>query len=377
MKKLSILLLAFVAFVGFNACTSDDDVVFIAQPDPEGISFVNDFNQEYVLTPPTRGNVAERFVWNRVDFGVPTNITYEVQGSADPDFASFDVIGATSSNNLAVTVSQMMSLAMDAGLDADPETEAPNTGQIYFRVRAFAGNGGGNPLVETSEPRAITVVLPEDAAEEEPDFKNLFLVGNATAAGWENDNNNPPLFRDPVNTNVYTYTGKFTAGEFKLLEVRGQWQPQWGLDNGNLTSSDLLGGDPGSFTVSTDGYYTLTVNIDELTWSFEPADVSAAPVYSTIGTIGSARTGNDDGWADPDTDMTKLGFDTHIWFIRDVQVFDGELKFRAGDSWDTNWGGDTAYSGQASANGPNIPVAEGTYDIWFNDISKRYIFIIK
>jgi starch-binding outer membrane protein SusE/F len=110
MKKLSILLLAFVAFAGISSCTSDDDVVFIAQPDPEGINFENTFNETYILTAGTGTNVAERFVWNTVDFDVPTNITYELQGTADPSFETFDVLGATGRNNLAVTVNQLRSL---------------------------------------------------------------------------------------------------------------------------------------------------------------------------------------------------------------------------------------------------------------------------
>ena len=64
MKKLSILLFAFVAFISFNACTSDDDIVFVAQPDPEGIEFTNTFSEVYLLTSSTSNILAERFVWN-------------------------------------------------------------------------------------------------------------------------------------------------------------------------------------------------------------------------------------------------------------------------------------------------------------------------
>lgn len=374
MKKLSILLLAFVAFTGISSCTSDDDVVFIAQPDPEGINFVNNFNETYILTSATGTNVAERFVWNSVDFDAPTNITYELQGTADPSFETFDVLGATGSNNLSVTVNQLRSLAEDAGLDNDPATEAPNMGQLYFRVRAYAGTDGGNPLNVSSEERSITVVLPEAEGEEDETFKNLFLVGDATAAGWSENNNNTPLFRDNENENLYYYTGRFAGGAevegFKLLETTA-WQPQWGLDNGELSNSDILGEDPDAFPVSSDGYYTFTVDIDEMTYSFEEFDANDAPTYSTIGLIGDATA---DGW-DADQDMTQSEFDPHIWYISGIELAEGEVKFRADDDWVDEWGGDTALSGQATQGGPNIPVSEGTYDVWFNDISKRYLLI--
>ena len=365
--------MAFVTFVGINACSSDDDVVFIAQPDPEGISFTNSFNENYVLTPATAGNVAERFVWNTVDFDAPTNITYELQGSTDASFASFDVLGETTGNNLAVSVEQLISLAEDAGLDSDPATEAVNTGQLHFRVRAYAGSDGGNGLDTISEVKTITVVLPEGEGEEV--LRNFFMVGDATAAGWDPNKNNTPLFRDPTNPDVYYFTGRFAGGEgkegFKLLEVLTKWQPQWGLDNGNLTSSDILGGDPAAFPVAADAFYAFTVNADEMTYTFEPYDASGAATYASIGFLGDATPA---GW-DADTDLTKSAFNPHIWYAKSVELVDGEMKFRANDAWDMNWGAGTAISGQAVKDGANIPVSAGTYDIWFNDLTGHYILI--
>ena len=377
MKKLSILLFAFVALTGLNSCSSDDDVVFTAKPDAEGISFINSFNANYVLTPATATNVAERFVWNTLDFDVPTNITYELQGSSDADFESFDVLGATGENNLAVTVRQLMTLATEAGLDTDPETEAPNTGQLYFRVVAYAGNNNGNSNAQTSEVQSITVVLPEDATEPDEVFKDLFLVGSATAAGWDNTatSNNFPLFRDAANPNLYYYTGKFTGGAdaaFKLIEEKGLWAPQYGGENGTLiyrpTEAEA---DPAAIPVSTTGYYTLTVNTDDMTYTLEPFDASGAATYASIGIIGDSTP---NGW-DSDIDLTKSAFDPHIWYIRNIELTDGFAKFRVDDAWDTNWGADTPLVGQGTAGGPDIPVAAGTYDVWFNDITKRYIFI--
>ncbi|QED36431.1 SusF/SusE family outer membrane protein [Antarcticibacterium arcticum] len=377
MKKLSILLFAFVALTGLNSCTSDDDVVFIAQPDPEGISFINSFNANYVLTAATATNVAERFVWNTVDFDVPTNITYQLQGSTDANFGSFDVLGATGENNLAVTVRQLMTLAEDAGLDSDPNTDAPNSGMLYFRVRAFAGTDGGNGLSETSEVKSITVVLPETGEEEEV-FKNLFLVGSATATGWDNSatSNNYPLFRDAADPNIYHYTGKLTGGAdmfWKLVEVKGQWAPQYGGENGNLLYRATEGDtDPPAIAVSATGYYTITVNLDEMTYTVVPYDASGSTTYATIGIIGDSTP---NGW-DADQDMTKSEFDPHIWYIKGIELNDGEMKFRADNDWAVSWGGNTAMSGLATSdNGPNIPVSGGTYDIWFNDLTGRYIFI--
>ncbi|SFF59260.1 SusE outer membrane protein [Salegentibacter agarivorans] len=374
MKKFSILFLAFIALLSFSACTQDDDIVFVAQPDPEGIQFSNSFQNTYVLPSGNPDNLAERFVWNEVDFNAPTTITYELQGSADEAFGDFMVIGSTDNNNLGVSIGQMRDLAEDAGLDNDPETEAPNTGSVYFKVRAFAGDGEGNALEEFSETIGLNVELPEAEEEGEAPKMELYLVGDATAAGWDPANNNTPLFRDGENENIYYFEGRFAGGGdiegFKFLQTTA-WQPQWGLSNGELTNSDILGNDPNAFPVEDDAYYSLMVNVDEMTYTWEEIDESAAEVQTNIGIIGDATPG---AW-DDDTDMTQSEFNPHIWYIEGIELTDGEAKFRADDAWDLDWGGATPVSGETTVAGPNIPVIAGTYDVWFNTLDGRYIFI--
>lgn len=386
MKNLSIIFLALVALTGFNACTSDDDVVFIAQPDPEGISFENTFSSTYVLTDATAENTAERFVWNEIDVDVPTNINYDLLASISPEVNDDGVLtddpvllGSTAGTNLAVKVSQLMNLAEDAGMDNDPETDAPNTGTIYVQVVASAGTGG--ELKHASEVQALSLFLPETVVEGPEIFMDLYLVGDATASGWNNSStsNNHPLFRDPTNPDIYYYTGKFNAGSVKVIEERGAWAPQYGGENGTLiyrpTESDP---DPAAIPVASAGYYTFTIDIDAMTYTLVPYDASGAATYATIGVIGSGTLDNydtgDDGWGS-DVDMTQSTFDPHLWYIKGMQLNDGEIKFRAGDGWDTNWGGETPLSGKATMGGPNIPVEENTYEIWFNDLTGRYILI--
>ena len=378
MKKFSILLLAFVALLSFNACTQDDDIVFVAQPDPEGIQFSNSLQSMYTLPSGNPDNLAERFVWNEVDFEAPTTISYELQGSASETFDSYMVIGSTGNNNLGVTIGQMLELAEEADLDNDPETDMPNTGTLYFKVRAFAGEGEGNALEEFSEVVSVNVELPEAEEEGEAPKMELYLVGDATAAGWDPANNNTPLFRDGENENIYYFEGRFAGGAdiegFKFLQTT-EWQPQWGLSNGELTNSDILGEDPDAFPVDNDAYYSLMVNIDDMTYTWEEIDESEATVYETIGIVGE---GTSVGWPNddnptPDLVMTQSEFNPHIWYMEDVVLSDGPLKFRANLAWDVNWGGATFPSGEAT--GDDIQATAGTYDVWFNTLDGRYIFI--
>jgi hypothetical protein len=202
-------------------------------------------------------------------------------------------------------------------------------------------------------------------------FKNLFLVGDATAAGWNTNNNNQALYRDASNTNKFYFTGKFGTSMFKLLEILGDntWQPQWGLKGGVVANSD--GGEPEPFTVSTAGYYSFEVDILAKTYSITPYS-GAMTTYTSIDLAGDLN-----GWSGS-TVLTQSSFDPHQWFIKDLVVSsNGEAKFRANGTWDVNWGAGSEFSGQGTQGGANIPLNAGTYDVYFNDIDGRYVFVKK
>lgn len=379
MKKITNLFIAFIAIISLNACSEDEEFTFTAKPDPEGISFTNSTLEVYTLKAANADNLAERFVWNEVDFDVPAPVNYELQGSASESFESYSVLGDVTVTNVSVTVASMLELAAEAGLDNDPETDLPNTGNLFFKVRAYVGGDAGNVVDQTSEVLALSIILPEGDAEV-ISFKEFYLVGDATAAGWNNNNNNTPLFRDATNENIYYYTGRFAGGDeiegFKLLETLGDWDSQWGVDGDSFTSKAILGNDPSAFAVDTDQYYTLTVNREAFTYSFTTFDASAAATYDVVGIVGA---GTSVGWPSddnptPDIKMTNSDFDKHIWQANDVVLTDGPVKFRANLAWDVNWGGGENFP-SGIANGDDIMVTAGTYTVWFNDITGRYTFI--
>ncbi|MBU2951901.1 SusF/SusE family outer membrane protein [Tamlana agarivorans] len=373
MKNIKLITLFIVSMLALSACTEDDHLTYIAQPEGD-LEFTNSFLPEYLLSPAASSNIGERFTWESADFGTPTNISYEIQRSILGDFTDVEVVGTTSENNYVVTIGELITIAEEAGLDSDPSTDdMPNTGTVVFRVRAFAGTDSDTELISTGE--SLTLVMLEDTgAPALPTFRNLFLVGDATAPGWNPDNNNPVITRDPLDENIYSYVGYFNGGSsvegFKLLEV-ADWSPQWGGSAGTLGVNDGTGSDPDAFKIPTSGYYQFNMNITDMTYTLVDYDASAAPIFNTIGIIGDSTP---DEW-NSDTDMTQSNFDPHIWFINDVTLKDGELKFRAEDDWASNWGSDTAFSGFGVQDGTNVPVMAGTYNIWFNDLDGGYVLI--
>ena len=233
-------------------------------------------------------------------------------------------------------------------------------------------NASGDMIVEPG-------ACEEEDPGEEPEINFLYLVGDATAQGWDN-NSIYPIFNDPEDENVYHYTGYFQTGGFKLLEVPGSWDLQYGLgDELGLLSTD---GGSGNIPIDADGYYSFTMNTEELTYTLESYDASEAETYNTLGLIGpSSPQGN---W-DADMDMTNSTFDDHIWYMQDASLTadaeipsDPGMKIRAENAWDVNWGSDTFPVGETTQGGANIAVSEtGTYAIWFNDLSGRYVAIMQ
>lgn len=114
-----------------------------------------------------------------------------------------------------------------------------------------------------------------------------------------------------------------------------------------------------------------------MTYSFDSYDASGAKTYDMIGLVGAGTTvgwPNDDNPA-PDIMLTKSDFNPHIWSAKDVELSEAGIKFRANQDWTVNWGGGENFP-SGKANGDDIIVSKaGTYDVWFNDLTGRYIFI--
>lgn len=364
-NKLSILFTGVVA-LGIVSCENEDNLAYIS-PSPDGFTLIAPEDGSSVfLDKDTPNNPALTVSWNEAVYdGTATQVIYSVEVDKEGD--DFDTpysLGGGSARSLTVSVEQLNLAAQTVGLSPN------NAGTLSVRVKAVVNNTGDMAQYSNSINYTVTPYLTYL-------FRDLFLVGSATAPGWNNNNTNPALWRDPANSNLYEYTGKFTANQFKLLEKLGQWQPQWGVVGAALAGNPgTQSGDPDTFNVSADGYYKLTVNMtpSALSYTFEPYPAgTAAPTYNAIGMIGTAVG----GWtSDDEVNMTQSSFDPHIWYVSGIELATGELKFRANNDWAISWGDDTQYSGRgANNNDPNIPVTGTVYNVWFNDLTAQYMLI--
>tara|TARA_B100000378_G_scaffold241486_1_gene210282 strand:+ start:16907 stop:18052 length:1146 start_codon:yes stop_codon:yes gene_type:complete len=276
MKRAITYLLSLTLSMGLISC-EEDSLNFTAKPDPEGISFENSFQSEYLLSEETETNIAERFLWNSVNFDAPVNISYDLRASTDPDFTTSEIIGTTSSTNQSVTIAQLISFAEELGLDDDPETTGDdnlpnNTGEVYFQVHAYSGTGAANSVDVVSEVQPITIRWIERAPET-AGCDPIYIVGAAAVnAGWEWSS--PIIFN--CDNNIYSASLELTNDTFRFFETEGDWESGLNFpyfEDDGYTIDPLLenaeDADSNFYFNGTPGIYTLKVDNNEKTISLE------------------------------------------------------------------------------------------------------------
>ncbi|TXG36651.1 SusE domain-containing protein [Seonamhaeicola maritimus] len=361
-----------------TSCDDTTDKFYIS--DPTAPVLTNLSFSQLELDALNTSNPAVTLSWSESDYGQQTAVNYAVEFASDEAFTeSYTAATVTGRNTITFSISEINATAGNTGLN--PFEWAT----LYTRVVASLGTQQGKPIASNTLNFDVYPYFNYS-------FEDYYLVGSATARGWNNNDNNPPLFRDESNSQIFYYTGYFDKagsdagdGRFKVLETKGLWQPQWGTSYPDLDDTDPVeasGGiasnppgipnpsdpddmrDPGRFGVTDSGYFTFTINFASKTFSVESFDESGITSPTSLEIQGSSVE---------TTTMTALTFDGHIWYATGVHLVPGELAFIA----DGNaWGSTTSFSGVATDGGGSIPViVEDDYDIWFNDLTGRYIMV--
>lgn len=348
MKNFKILSLFILAMIGLNSCETEDDVIFVVQ-EPGEFVLTNTTLPEYILTSTTGSNLGERFTWNSADFGVPTNVSYDLQRSIMGDFSDAVLVGTTANNEIAMTIGQMMTIATEAGLDADAATPAPNTGAFAVRIRAYVGDGGATDVF--SDVKTISVVLQEASSGGGDITKSTWgIVGSAAPNSW--DGPDVPFYTTSENNVIVAYA-TLVDGQIKFRENN-----TWGGDYGDLTNDGILDQEADNNINVTAGTYKVTIDWNDNSYSIEE-------FY--WGLVGSATP---NGWDGPDTKL-QYDFNTDS-FKTVVQLKAGELKFRMNDAWGGDYGdltGDGLLDQEADN---NIVVTAGYYLVTANFNTLEY-----
>jgi hypothetical protein len=354
-KNIFKLLLVFSAIlVSFTACKNDIDYVVAEKAKPTTLLSPTEATS-FVLNKSLSGENLTTFVWAPADYNYQGEYNYTIEiCKAGTNFEQEVItLGPTTDTFYSVTNGVLNTQLLGVlGLIPGAPTD------VQVRIKSYLGVNG-----EPNYSASITISVTPYV-----DYRALYLFGSATATE-SLGTDSFPLFKDPTNDSKFSTTGYFKAGTF---EVAG------GTTSDAAVYGDVgVGGQLGSegataIAVPADGYYQLEINFENATYTLTPVS-APTNTYALIGLSGAFN-----GWAAPDAKLIAQSFDIHIWRLAKQELPAGGdgFKFRVNEDWTINWGGDTFPSGIGLDGGSNIKAdVEGDYEIWFNDITKQYLFL--
>ena len=256
--------------------------------------------------------------------------------------------------------------------DPNGDITDPSTGYTMFTN--FGGSvgdlapGGSNLLQEEDGEYTITLnwgkqngwLMTTERTGDAPvitfdpnDYK-MAIIGDATAGSWDSDQN---LFHNE-DAGVHYWYGVVTFamdGNYKY-RANDDWNVALGGDPANPTTT---GGDipsPGAGS-----YYIVLSTADEgATWTSSV----------TEGGWGLIGDGSPQGNWDADIDMTADGFSNGITTYSYTGDFVGGIwKFRAGDDWAHNLGGDLS---GLTTGGSDLNTSAGNYTVTLSFNGENY-----
>lgn len=148
----------------------------------------------------------------------------------------------------------------------------------------------------------------------------------------------------------YDYTTDTFKVGIKLIdgEIKFRFNNDWGTNFGD-TGADGTLEDGGDNIVSTAGFYTISLDLNNNSYT-----IAAADIWGIVG------SGYNDWGATPDFSLTEVN--PGIWVGDIVTLIDGEIKFRLNEDWGFNFG-DTGADGTIDDKGDNIVVTAGNYRV--------------
>jgi len=347
------LLVVILAF-GFFSCEEDDNINFVLQPSSDTVEFTTNLSARYLISDATAANVADRLTWNPVDFGVPTVVTYTLEGSMDN--TTFEEIASTTETNIAISVRTLLDFAEELGLDADPATvddagNPNNTGVAYFRVIAAAGDGSAsNTSTTVSEAVGLNFEIIENEAEPLAPIAvsqlGIKIIG--------------PDFANELDIKMYTrgdgihFVAFNSPGSDRVFKLRenNDWTVNYGFGD-DPESTIIQGGFANDIPFPEGDILVLEVDLNSLTYSLAPGD--------SWGIIGDNINGFNAAGG-PDIRLTEDPGQPGLWFALAIELPETQAKFRLNNDWGSNWGPD-GNGGLTQGSLDNFQIAQGDYDV--------------
>lgn len=272
-----------------------------------------------VLAPAKDNDTSLVFTWTGADFGMQPAVSYTLQLDTPADTLNNNwrnaktFSAAGTSLRVAFTGKELNNLFNSMGLTAG------TAGKVVARVKADVNQYNGiasvlpsvysNVLVQTVTTYALDLYVPGD-------YQNWLPADAPKLAAVEGK---PGLFEG------YVYMAGSGVHYFKYTNAPDWNHTNYGDGGNGGFSTD---GNAAGLSVPDGGYYYLTANLNNNTWT---------ATKTTWGILGDATPG---GW---NTD-TQLSYDatTQVWTVTAAMIKNGSFKFRANNAWTLDFGLDNA-----------------------------------
>jgi len=333
----------------FASCDKVADLPYYANGNAPVIS---SSSNEIASTPADSLNDVVTFSW--------TSPNYATDSSTVKYIVQIDSAGRNFSNAASRTVSGTLSTTFTAKeLNDILVGFGFNFGVAYnvdVRVVSSYANNNEQYISNTLTIQATPYVVPPKV--EPPSSGTLFLVGNATAGGWNNPV--PPLTQQFTKLDALTYQGTFYiagGGQYLMLPVNGDWSHKYSVAD-NTISGLAAGGDFG-YDLSQNfpgpaasGLYTIYVDFQHGKFTVTPVKTYA--LLYVPGDYQGWNPGTAPSLASPNSDGSFEGY---------VNIPSGgsyEFKLTSQADWNgTNYG--DGGGGTLSTSGGNLTVPGGGY----------------
>lgn len=182
--------------------------------------------------------------------------------------------------------------------------------------------------------------------------QSIGIIGDALT-GWTDD-----IDMTTTDGVIYTLTDyTFTSGGAKFRQDDA-WTDSWGGTDFPMGNADASSNIP-----VVAGTYTVTFNLTTLAYNFQSNNT-----FPNIGLVGTAVNG------DATDDTNLFTSDGENYFIKVINLTDGNAHFRQGDTETVNWSDNVFPTGTGTQDGADIPVTANTYNVDFNITTGAYSF---
>lgn len=275
MKKITYIFIGlFSILLLLSACSKEEKDPVLNTGQITAPAFTNPSSGDsYILLEDNQDNIFTTFQWSAANYGMENlaATTYKLEmDRTGNDFGDPVFLQNTTDTEISYTVGGMNQLLLGNSFNAD---ELAN---VSFRITS---NITSNNTVEMKMSSPIDLAITPYS--QEVSKKPLYLVGDGTDAGWDNNSNIEVSYISEGKFGVVTNLGG-SGLYFKFLSMQGFWAPQWGTDaegtgeGGNLVyrpTEDVE--DPAAIPCPEEaGLYRIVADTANLTYEVYTAPTS-------------------------------------------------------------------------------------------------------